>query len=184
MRGPRLNSLVLVSCCCALASLSIAVLALAGGRDHVYIGPIDQVDLPGPGGRNEGSIELIVHRQHHRDGTTTAEVVFVRMIDVNLHCENGEWVGAGLPAGGKNTVLLNSHGVMEIKRGSFSEPKGYGDEGERVGIKGTVSAHTASGTLKMSLYIEPQESDVVGGPIRRPGICRSGTLHWSAGLTH
>ncbi len=142
-------------CGCALAFLSIAVPALAGGHEDLYFGPIDQVDLPGPGARNEGTIELGVYRQH-RDGRVTAQIGGVKIVDVNLHCEDGSWVGAGLPAGGRNTVIFNAGAPLYIKGGKFAEPKGFSAEGEPISIKGTVSRRKAAGTLKISLHLPPR----------------------------
>ncbi len=110
----------------------------------------------------------------------TARVVFIKIVDVNLHCEDGEWVGAGLPRGGKNTVIFNAGDPMDIKGGKFAEPKGFSSEGERVAIRGTVSSRTAAGRLKISVHIDPQEPEIVGEPKRVPGTCRSGALNWSA----
>ena len=157
---------------------------MARGREDLYFGPIDQVDLPGPGARNEGTIELSVYRQHRHDGGATAQVASIKIVDVNLHCEDGYWVGAGLPRGGKNTVIFNAGNPLYIKGGKFAEPRGFSAEGEPVAIKGTVSRRKPAGTLKISLHLPPQEPEIVGEPKRVPGTCRSGVLHWSASRTH
>jgi hypothetical protein len=72
---------------------------------------------------------------------------------------------------------------MEIKGGSFSEPRGYGAYGEeRISIKGSVSKRGANGTLVISDHLGwVEHQELPGEPPREYlGTCRSGTLRWTA----
>jgi hypothetical protein len=181
--APKLSAVAII--CAALAALSLAAPAGAGGRNDLYIGPIEQAPIYGfP---HEPKIEMFVWTQHHHDGRVTRSISAINIEDVHLRCENGHYLGGGDPIGNTDLIQVNAHGSMEIKRGSFSEPRGYGSygEGERITIKGTVSRRRASGTLAISEYLGTVEhEEILEEPVREElGTCRSGTLHWTATLS-
>jgi hypothetical protein len=182
MRRPSPTRLTTVIACATLALLALAAPASAGGRNDAYSGPIEQAPLNGfP---HEPKIEIFVWTQHHRDGKVTRAISGINIYDVHLRCENGEYLGAGEPIGNTDVIQFNAHTAMEIKRGgSFNEPRGYGGGGEPVSIKGSVSKHSASGTLAISFDGGTAPAEIEGEPPRHFGTCRSGTLRWTATRT-
>ncbi len=164
--------------CAAFGVLAIAAPAGAGGRNDVYSGPIDQA--PVPGFPHEPKIELYVHTQHHRDGRSKVKITHINIYDVTLHCENGKDVGAGEGRGNTDTVQVVPRYPIALKSGSFNEPRGPGEEGELVAIKGSVSKRNASGTLSVSDDLGDSDPQEAGEQPEHFGTCRSGALHWSA----
>lgn len=167
--------------CAALAVLALAVPADAGGRNDLYSGPIEQEPVKGL--PHETKVEIFVWTQHHGDGRVTRFISRINIYDVGLRCENGKYVGAGEPIGNTDVIQVNFSRKLEIKGGSFSEPKGYGSygEAEAVAIKGSLSKRGGSGTVVITNqlgWVETEE--FLEEPMREHfGTCRSGRLHWT-----
>lgn len=161
-----------------VALLALAATASAGGRNDLYIGPINQAQPPGFPSKT--SIELYVHTQQHHDGSSTVKITHINIFDVTLQCENGQDIGTGESRGNTDTVqAFGERYPIKVKGGSFNEPHAYGATGEGVEIKGKLSKRSASGTLVISDDVGDVQGEE-GAPNEHFGTCRSGTLSWSA----
>lgn len=175
----RICSRAAVPAALAIALLGLAAPALAGGRNDLYTGPIEQDPVPGL--PHETKIELYVHTQNHHGGGATVKITHINIYNVSLRCENGQYVGAGLSRGDTDTVqAFGQRYPIKVKGGSFDEPNAYGSSGEGVVIKGKLSKRGASGTLVVSDELGTIRGEEPGEPTERFGTCRSGTLNWTA----
>lgn len=167
-----------VALCVAFLAVALAPAADAGGRNDVFTGPIEQT--PTPGLPHKTTIELFIHTQHHRDGSTTENFSTANIYDVTLRCGNGDDVGAGEPVGNIDIVQVYPSHRIRIKRGSFDIPRAAGPEEEVIKMKGTVSKRAASGTLSVAEDLGTTDSGDSEEPVEHLGTCRSGILRWSA----
>jgi hypothetical protein len=171
MRLRALTSLVAV----AVVGGAIAGPTLAGGRNDVYEGPIEQ--SPAPGFPTEETIELYVHTQHHRDGTVTVKIPVVNLFDIHLDCQNGGHVSAGFNAHGVTTKL----DILEVavNHGAF-KASGLWEGIDRFKLLGALPRHgPAKGTVEVSADIGVVEGELPGEQ-KDFGKCASGVLRWSA----
>jgi hypothetical protein len=162
---------------CALVALTTTVPALAGGRNDVYAGEIEQP--PVAGFAHEKTIELYVHTQHHRDGRVTVKIPVVNIFDVYLRCQNGTYVGAGFNAGGVTTRIELTD--IEVEHRSFDQIGGDEEGLIHVKLMGTLPKRgLAKGTIDVSGdYGEVSDGE---GDREDLGHCESGVLNWSAAL--
>lgn len=149
--------------------------ALAGGRNDVYVGAIEQ--SPTPGFPREETVELYVHTQYHRDGTVTVKIPVINLFDIHLDCQNGGHVSAGFNPGGVTTKL----DILEVavKRGAF-KASGIWQGIDRFKLVGILPRHgSARGTVEVSADIGKVEGEFQGEQ-EDLGNCASGPLSWSA----
>jgi hypothetical protein len=158
-----------------LALLVHVAPVLAGGRNDVYIGPVEQALLSGFSA--EEKIELYVHTQHHRDGSITVKIPVINIFNVYLDCQNGHHISAGYNPKGDASEL--SFVGLDVKRRSFKQ-SGIWQEVNPFVLKGTLPKHgSARGTLTVSENVGEIEGEFEGEK-QFYGHCESGLLHWSA----
>jgi hypothetical protein len=175
MRSRPHRPILLIAALLGLALLAFAAPALAGGRNDVYIGEVEQP--PVAGFPREGKIELYVHTQHHRDGSVTVKIPVINIFNVYLDCQNGHHISAGFNPRGDASGL--AFAGINVKRRSFKQ-SGIWEETNPFTLTGTLPKHgSASGTLSVSENVGEIEGEFEG---EREffGHCESGLLHWSA----
>jgi hypothetical protein len=165
----------IIAATCALVTLAPTVPALAGGRNDVYVGEIEQA--PAAGFSHEKTIELYVHTQHHRDGRVTVKIPVVNIFDVYFRCQNGANVGAGFNAGGVTTRIELTD--IKIEHRSFDQIGGDEEGMIHVKLEGTLPKH---GLAKGTIDVSGDLGEVSDGEGDREnlGHCESGVLNWSA----
>ena len=121
---------------CALAVLALNVPALAGGRNDLYLGEVEQP--PVKGFPQEEKIELYVHTQHHRDGSVTVKIPAVNIFNVYMDCLNGHRIAAGFnPSGNAQELPLVD---IKVEHRSF-KASGIWQEVNPFTFKGTLPKH-------------------------------------------
>jgi hypothetical protein len=157
----------------ALAALSTP--ALAGGRNDVWVGEVEQA----PVGifLHTETIELYVHTQHHRDGRVTVKIPVVNIFDLHEHCQGGQEVGVGFNPGGITTKLELRE--IKVSHRHINQTKGLEEGLGHITIIGVLPRHGAAhGTLAVTENLGTTEEAEAGREFF--GTCTTGTLNWSA----
>ncbi len=172
--GGRISGLAAICVLAVLVALGLSPSVLAGGRNDVYVGEVEQSAVKGFG--QQKAIELYVHTQHHRDGRVTIKIPVVNIFDLYATCRDGSAEGVGFNAGG-TTSKLDLRDITVSHR-SFKSA-GVWQDLDRFAFQGSLPKHgPARGTVEVTT--EPAVVEAGEGEREHLGRCRSGLLNWSA----